>query len=148
MIKIEKAKLAKEVLFFNDGDEILSYINERGAIDLPEIILLDINMPSVDGLDFLDLYKDVVDNKKAAIKIYMISSSINPDDVRRAEQSQFVIDYITKPIRDIDINKIFHNQKNPYYLGVFIATLGIGLMHSHCYDTGNHYKRYGSFRGL
>ena len=99
MIKIEKAKLAKEVLFFNDGDEILSYINERGAIDLPEIILLDINMPSVDGLDFLDLYKDVVDNKKAAIKIYMISSSINPDDVRRAEQSQFVIDYITKPIR-------------------------------------------------
>ena len=108
-IKIEKAKLAKEVLFFNDGDEILSYINEHDAIDLPEIILLDINMPSVDGWDFLDLYKDVADNKKAAIEIYMISSSINPDDVRRAEQSQFVIDYITKPIRDIDIDKIFHN---------------------------------------
>ncbi len=98
-IKIEKAKLAKDLLFFKDGDEILNYINEHYAIGLPDVILLDINMPSVDGWDFLDLYKDVAENKKAAIKIYMISSSINLDDVRRAEQSQFVIDYITKPIR-------------------------------------------------
>lgn len=55
-VKFEKLKLASEVLIFNDGEEILEYINATPIEDLPSILLLDINMPIVDGWDF---FRDV-----------------------------------------------------------------------------------------
>jgi CheY-like chemotaxis protein len=106
-IKIEKGKLATEVLFFNDGEEIINYISNTPPNQLPELILLDINMPIIDGWDFINFYKEVPKAKRDKIKIFMISSSINPDDVRRAEESPFISDYITKPIKDKDLSKIF-----------------------------------------
>ncbi len=107
-IKIEKLLLAKEVLVFNDGEEIFNYLKETDLADLPSIILLDINMPLVDGWDFLELYKSVNEEKQKGIEIYMLSSSINPVDVEKAEVNEYVKDYITKPIRDQDLSKIFN----------------------------------------
>lgn len=106
-IKIEKLLLAKEVLVFNDGEEIFNYLKETDVNDLPSILLLDINMPLVDGWDFLELYKSVDEEKQKGIKIFMLSSSINPVDVEKAKENQHVLDYITKPIRDDDLSKIF-----------------------------------------
>ena len=106
-IKIEKLMLAEEVMVFNDGEEIYNYLNETAAADLPNILLLDINMPMVDGWDFLELYKNVEAEKQKGIKIFMLSSSINPVDVEKARDNDFVHDYITKPIREEDLNKIF-----------------------------------------
>lgn len=108
-VKFEKLKLASEVLIFNDGEEILEYINATPIEDLPSILLLDINMPIVDGWDFLEMYKDVDAEKRPRMEIHMLSSSINPDDVKKAENNEFVMDYITKPIRDEDLTKIFHD---------------------------------------
>ncbi|MDA8886318.1 response regulator [Bacteroidia bacterium] len=106
-VKLEKLKLAEEVLIFNDGEEILDFVQDTEEKDLPSILLLDINMPIVDGWDFLELYKEVPAAKQEKMTIYMLSSSINPEDVRRAEENKYVQDYITKPIRDVDLNKIF-----------------------------------------
>lgn len=106
-IKIEKLLLAEEVLVFNDGEEIFNYLKETDVVDLPSIVLLDINMPMVDGWDFLELFKSVDEEKQKGIKIFMLSSSINPVDVEKAKENKFVHDYITKPIRDDDLNKIF-----------------------------------------
>ncbi|NNJ56708.1 MAG: response regulator, partial [Bacteroidia bacterium] len=44
-IKIEKLLLAKEVMVFNDGEEIYNYLNDSDVADLPDVLLLDINMP-------------------------------------------------------------------------------------------------------
>ncbi|NNJ55826.1 MAG: response regulator, partial [Bacteroidia bacterium] len=49
----------------------------------------------------------VPEEKQKEIKIYMLSSSINPVDVEKAKDNIYVLDYITKPIRDDDLNKIF-----------------------------------------
>lgn len=108
-IKLQKNKLAEEVLFFHDGGEMLEYIEESSIDDLPEIILLDINMPIVDGWDFINLFQKLDKSKQNKMQIYMLSSSINPDDVRRAEESSYINDYITKPIRDKDLKIIFKN---------------------------------------
>lgn len=108
-VKFEKLNLASEVLIFNDGEEILDYIKTTSIENLPSILLLDINMPIVDGWDFLELYKEIDKEKRDRMKIYMLSSSINPEDVKKAESNEFVTDYITKPIRDEDLTKIFHD---------------------------------------
>jgi CheY-like chemotaxis protein len=109
-IKFEKLGLAEDVMIFNDGEEAIQFIQSGNKEDMPEILLLDINMPIVDGWDFLELFEKVPKEKQQRIKILMLSSSINPDDVKRAEANPFVVDYITKPISDADVKKIFSQE--------------------------------------
>lgn len=106
-VKFEKLELASEVIIFNDGEEAIEYLKETAMVDLPDILLLDINMPIVDGWDFLELFQHLDKEKQQVLEIHMLSSSINPDDVRRADENPYVRDYITKPIRDEDLTKIF-----------------------------------------
>lgn len=106
-IKIEKSNLADNVVFFNDGHDMLSYLESAEEDDLPQLILLDINMPITDGWDFIDAFGKLSDAVRDNIKIFMISSSINPIDLRKAMSSDYIEDYITKPIRDTDLEKIF-----------------------------------------
>lgn len=85
--------------FFN-GDQALSYLNKNAedADKLPDIILLDINMPVVDGWMFLDEFKMLKQKLKKKITIYMVSSSIAPEDVNRAKANPLVSDYLVKPL--------------------------------------------------
>jgi|TARA_B110000908_G_scaffold170608_1_gene230688 CheY-like chemotaxis protein len=106
-IKFEKLGLVEDVMIFNDGEEAMQFIQSGNKEDMPEILLLDINMPIVDGWDFLELFEKVPKEKKQMMEILMLSSSINPDDVKRAEANAYVVDYITKPISDADVKKIF-----------------------------------------
>jgi CheY-like chemotaxis protein len=106
-IKFEKLGLVEDVMIFNDGEEAMQFIQSGNKEDMPEILLLDINMPIVDGWDFLELFEKVPKEKQQMMEILMLSSSINPDDVKRAEANAYVVDYITKPISDADVKKIF-----------------------------------------
>lgn len=106
-IKFEKLGLVEDVMIFNDGEEAMQFIQSGNKEDMPEILLLDINMPIVDGWDFLELFEKVPKEKKQMMEILMLSSSINPDDVKRAEANAYVVDYITKPVSDADVKKIF-----------------------------------------
>jgi CheY-like chemotaxis protein len=105
-VKIEKLQLAKEVIIFHDGEEIFEFLRDEAQEKHPDILLLDINMPMVDGWDFLELYIGIDKDKKSKIKIFMLSSSINPVDVKKASENEFVKDYITKPIKDEDLIRI------------------------------------------
>lgn len=65
---------------------------------LPDIIFLDINMPIVDGWDFLEEFDKIKNSLPKTINIYMVSSSINAFDRVRAESQKLVNGYISKPI--------------------------------------------------
>ena len=67
---------------------------------MPDVILLDINVPIVDGWDFLDLYKTLPEDTQSQLTIYMISSSINPEDLRKAEDNEYISEYLVKPLED------------------------------------------------
>jgi CheY-like chemotaxis protein len=110
-VTIERLKLAEEVVFFEDGGAIHSFIQETAIEDLPEILLLDINMPITDGWDFLELYKDVEEAKREKMKVFMLSSSINPVDVNLARDNPFVLEYVTKPISDLVLQRILVHKK-------------------------------------
>lgn len=88
------------VLQFSNGEEALRYLNDHAEEEskLPDILLLDINMPHVDGWMFLNDYAQLKGKLSKKIKIYMVSSSIDPVDMNRAKSNQSVEDYIIKPI--------------------------------------------------
>lgn len=85
---------------FYNGEEALIYLQENAGMPdkLPDVILLDINMPVVDGWSFLKDYADIHDQLSKSISIYMVSSSIDPKDIERASSTPMVREYIIKPI--------------------------------------------------
>ncbi len=103
--------LCKTLMVFNNGEEAMNYIRPMLVHNdhLPDLILLDINMPIMDGWDFLDEFVKINPLIKKEITIYMISSSINPSDIERAKGYSEISKYLVKPITLDEISKLFHN---------------------------------------
>ena len=76
----------------------------------PAILLLDINMPLLDGWEFLDNFMNILDNRKDTIEgrliIYVLSSSVDKKDIEKAALYSIVTDYIIKPITKDTISRI------------------------------------------
>jgi len=64
------------------------------------VLLLDINIPTWSGWDFLDNFEKLDDLIKRQIKIYILSSSIDANDKHRARENKNVVDYIEKPLSE------------------------------------------------
>ncbi|UAB74589.1 response regulator [Mesoflavibacter sp. SCSIO 43206] len=95
---INKTDFSEEVKFFYNGKEALEAIKSKlyNEEELPEVILLDLNMPIMDGWQFLDEFIRI--KTKKTIKVYIVSSSVNPVDLERAKTYNMVSNYIVKPI--------------------------------------------------
>jgi CheY-like chemotaxis protein len=98
---IEKARVAREIIFFENGREALDYLasNKENALKLPQLILLDINMPILDGWQFLQEYGELKPNVPKPISICVMSSSTDTEDYDRAMDSGHVMDYLQKPVQ-------------------------------------------------
>lgn len=97
---IEANSFADQILVFQTGQDALDYIRDHQEdIDiLPEIVFLDINMPVMDGFQFLTDFEQLPDAVREKCKIIMLSSSISPKDIDRAASSRFVKKYLNKPL--------------------------------------------------
>lgn len=97
---LKATALPHEILQFNNGQEALAFLrgSNTSNISLPDIIFLDINMPITDGWEFLKEFHELKDKLPKDIKIYMVSSSIDPRDQNRAKSIPEVTDYMEKPI--------------------------------------------------
>lgn len=95
---IERSERFNKVQNFSDGQfaiEELLKIHQEGSV-LPDIIFLDLNMPNIDGWQFLDEIKK--HNFINELTIYIVSSSIDSHEIERAKQYQCVKNFISKPI--------------------------------------------------
>ncbi|MCM4155119.1 response regulator [Gramella sp. AN32] len=109
---IEIKKLSQELLIYKNGKEALDYFKEimEDATDedkLPDIIFLDLNMPVMDGWEFLNEFIKIKNNLNKKITLYVVSSSIDPRDLERAKSFNLVTDYLIKPIELKKFEKIF-----------------------------------------
>jgi two-component system, chemotaxis family, chemotaxis protein CheY len=97
---IESAKLARKILHFENGGDALQYLKENSLNpeNLPDFLFLDINMPFVDGWMFLEDFVKIKSGLAKEIKIYMVSSSIDPRDMNRAKGFVEVKDFVVKPV--------------------------------------------------
>ena len=97
---IRSLNLTHDILQFGNGEEALQYLRDNADVsdNLPDYIFLDINMPYVDGWMFLADYATLKTKLNKSISIFMISSSIDPRDIIRAQNNLDVREYIIKPV--------------------------------------------------
>lgn len=112
---IKRANLTEEVLFFENGKLAIDVLEENkdNSDRLPNVILLDINMPVMDGWEFLESYKNIRPQIQKKIYIYMISSSINPRDIDRAKSFEDVTEYLEKPVTLEELMEMVASNPHP-----------------------------------
>jgi CheY-like chemotaxis protein len=98
----------KNVILFSDGDQAYSYLldNIDNKEELPDVILLDINMPVMDGFQFMEEFVKINPRVGKKITIYMVSSSVDDKDVEKAASINEISDYIIKPIKRGELQNI------------------------------------------
>jgi CheY-like chemotaxis protein len=108
-MKITRKNYARKVLMFSDGDQAIRFIRDNASNpdELPDIILLDLNMPVMDGWDFMDAFVKMRPHIGKKITIFVATSSVNPEDQRRAIEVSAVTDYVIKPISDACLFRLF-----------------------------------------
>lgn len=95
-------------MFFPNGMEAIEYIKKVQDTQLPDLILLDVNMPIMNGWQFLEEYAKLADGLAKKPQINMISSSNNEVDIKKSKDySKLVSSYYLKPISKEDLHKIF-----------------------------------------
>lgn len=96
---IEETQIAQHINVFNNGQDVLDYLkNLEDKSLLPDMILLDLFMPVMDGWEFLEEFAMLKPKLGKKITIYVTSSSISPHDMQRAKSISEVTDYVIKPI--------------------------------------------------
>ena len=93
---------------FNDGEHPLQLLeqNQDSVQFLPDIIFLDINMPIVDGWDFLTAFEKFQTLLPKPVKIFILSSSMDDADVLRSKNHKTLSGYLVKPIPDETLSSI------------------------------------------
>ena len=107
---IKKALLNTEIMACLNGKfaiEQLADIQRKDPEKMPDYILLDINMPIMNGWEFLDEYKRLNIDPQGKSKIYIISSSVFSNDINKAKSYPLVKDFISKPLNVEKIKELF-----------------------------------------
>ncbi len=102
-----------EIRQFHNGLEAIDYLkqNKSNKSNLPDIIFLDINMPVMNGWQFLDNFIGLHLSLSKQITIYMITSSVDNAEILRAASYKEVRNYIIKPISFENMKEIFNDIK-------------------------------------
>jgi len=105
--EIKKNNLSTIVVTKDSGLDALVYLKSQKDKNMqPDLIFLDINMPGMNGWEFLQEYTLLDKELHNRIIIIMLTTSDNPDDVARSKEGSFVSGYITKPLTREKMNDI------------------------------------------
>ncbi len=105
---IQETSFCDELLVYENGQDALEELKERldNKLELPGIIFLDLNMPMMTGWEFLDAYLQIESKAPGQTRVYIISSSVDPQDLLKINDYEQIRDYILKPVTAEDLEKI------------------------------------------
>ncbi|MCL5246335.1 response regulator [Cellulophaga sp. 20_2_10] len=98
----------EEIHVFENGLDAIEELNRLRVAKkkLPKLIFLDLNMPIMNGWEFLDDFQKIPEHIREGVIIYIISSSIDPRDIERVKTYNIVSDYILKPVTPKDLENL------------------------------------------
>lgn len=96
---ISDMQAAEQVLVAKNGQQALTRIQEckTKSGQLPSLIFVDINMPVMNGFEFLEAYHQLDEVLQQSIIVIMLSTSLNPKDVEKTKDRS-VADFLNKPL--------------------------------------------------
>ncbi len=98
---IKTEHFARKIVTFTRVSEALAALDPASRqleYELPDVIFLDMEMPGLDGWDFLKAFEKLPHHVKDKSRLYMLSSSINEADAKKARQYEYLNDFISKPL--------------------------------------------------
>jgi CheY-like chemotaxis protein len=111
---LKKLACAERIEVATDGMMALDFLKAERIP--PSIIFLDINMPGMDGWEFLKEYEKLPESERAKIVVIMLSSSLNPDDKIRAEKFSSVKDLLTKYLNRTAVEELLLKHFPDHFL--------------------------------
>jgi len=115
---IESADVVQNIYTHTGARSAIEFLRNAEKLEdfsdkiLPDIILLDIDMPLMDGFQFLDEFEKLKETTKEKCAVVMLTSSINPQDVNKSKKYRYVKRYINKPLSQDSITKIFSLEQS------------------------------------
>ena len=105
---IKRSDCTESVKVCTGGHQALEYLRGTGNKDyvLPDLIFLDINMPLMNGWEFLEEYRKLENHLKTQVIIVMLTTSLNPDDESRSRRIPEINDFVNKPITPQLLNNV------------------------------------------
>lgn len=105
---ISKNNFGKNLLLYTSAEEALKYLqdNQDNIAILPQIIFVDIYMPLMSGFEFLEAFDNLTVALKKQTKTYILSSTIDNDDIARSNNNSNVEAFYVKPITKEFLDRI------------------------------------------
>ena len=104
---LSRLGIVKELHTAMNGKDAIDQINKSDINWSPDVIFVDLNMPVMDGFQFIEAFSKLDHSKTDKVKIIIVTSSEDPEDMKRA-RSLGVKDYLVKPMKEADILRILN----------------------------------------